>query len=316
MRFVPVALVVALLVAVAAAFTVHETEQVIITQFGDPVRGPITESGLHFKLPFVQDVRRFDKRILEWDGDAREIVTKDKKTIFVDTTARWRIKDPLKFLKTANNEASAQSRLDDILDGATRRFISENNLIEAVRASDRELQQEEEIEAFASERSAEDRISVGRDQLIESILSACQADVAELGIELIDVRIRRIDYSAKVRQSVQKRMIAERNQIAERYRSEGTGRAAEIEGEKQKELKRIESESFRKAETIRGEADAEATRIYAESFGADPEFYAFYQTLDTYRQALASGDTTLVLSTESELLKYLKGEQGRAGESK
>ncbi len=189
-------------------------------------------------------------------------------------------------------------------------------LIEAVRASDRELQQEEEIEAFASERSAEDRISVGRDQLIESILFACQADVAELGIELIDVRIRRIDYSAKVRQSVQKRMIAERNQIAERYRSEGTGRAAEIEGEKRKELKRIESESFRKAETIRGEADAEATRIYAESFGADPEFYAFYQTLDTYRQALVSGDTTLVLSTESELLKYLKGEQGRAGESK
>lgn len=303
---IPIVLLIGLVVLMAGAYTVHMTEQVIITQFGNPVKGPITEAGLHFKLPFIQDVRRFDKRILEWDGAANEIVTKDKKTIFVDTTARWRIKDPLKFLKTANNEASAQSRLDDILDGATRRYIAENNLIEAVRATDREFAPEDEIEAFATERYDEDRISVGRDQLIESILATCQADVAELGIELIDVRIRRIDYSAKVTASVQKRMIAERNQIAQRYRSEGEGRASELEGEKKKELKRIESESYRQAEAIRGDADAEATRIYAEAYGADPEFYAFYHTLDTYRDALTSGDTTLVLSTESELLKYLK----------
>ena len=304
---IPIGLIVGVILFASSAFTVHETQQVIITQFGSPVGEPITEAGIHFKTPFIQDVRRFDRRILEWDGDANEIVTKDKKTIFVDTTARWRIKDPLKFLITANNEASAQSRLDDILDGATRRFISENNLIEAVRATDRDFSPEDEIAAFTSERSLEDRITVGRDQLIESILATCQADVAELGIELVDVRVRRIDYSAKVRQSVQKRMIAERNQIAQRYRSEGQGRAAEIEGEKKKRLKQIESESYRQAEVIRGEADAEATRIYAESFGADPDFYAFFQTLDTYRAALVTGDTTLVLSTESDLLKYLKG---------
>jgi len=304
---VPIVLVVGLLITFSSAFTVNEREQVIITQFGEPVGEAITEAGIHFKTPFVQDVRRFERRILEWDGDANEIVTKDKKTIFVDTTARWRIKDPLKFLKTANNENSAQSRLDDILDGATRRYISENNLIEAVRATDREFTAEDEIEAFASERSEEDRISFGRDQLIESILSSCQSDVDELGIELVDVRIRRIDYSAKVRTSVQKRMIAERNQIAQRYRSEGIGRAAELEGEKKKKLKEIESESYRQAEVIRGEADAEATRIYAEAYGDDPEFYAFHKTLETYREALVGGDTTLVLSTKSELLKYLQG---------
>lgn len=302
-----VLLVLGLIVLAGSVFTVAETDQVIITQFGSPVSGPITDAGLHFKMPFIQDVRRFEKRILEWDGDPNEIVTKDKKTIEIDTTARWRIIDPLAFLKSVNDENRAQSRLSDILDGATREFIAKNNLIEAVRATNREFTIDDASAVeFAAQQTEEDKISVGRDQLIDNILANARDNVQEFGIELVDFRIRRIDYSEKVRRAVYERMIAERNQIADKSRSEGRGMEAEIEGEKEKELRRIESEAIRASEVIRGEADAEATRIYAEAYGADEEFYAFYQTLETYKKALKGGDTTLVLSTKSELMKYLK----------
>jgi len=299
--------VIALVILAGSLYTVHETEQVIITQFGQPVTGPITEAGIHWKTPFIQDVRRFEKRILDWDGDPNDIVTKDKKTIRIDTTARWKIVDPLAFLKSVNDEIRAQSRLDDILDGATREFISKNNLIEAVRASNREFAKDEvEDVELEGDRTEEDFITVGRDELIARILSNAQQNVAEFGIELIDFRIRRIDYSEKVRRAVYERMIRERSQIAEKYRSEGVGKQSEIEGQTEKELKQISSEAARRSEIIRGEADAEVTRIYANSYGADPEFYAFYQTLETYKQALLGGETTLVLSTQSEIMRFLK----------
>jgi membrane protease subunit HflC len=299
--------VIALVILAGSLYTVHETEQVIITQFGQPVTGPITEAGIHWKTPFIQDVRRFEKRILDWDGDPNDIVTKDKKTIRIDTTARWKIVDPLAFLKSVNDETRAQSRLDDILDGATREFISKNNLIEAVRASNREFAKDEvEDVELEGDRTEEDFITVGRDVLIARILSNAQQNVAEFGIELIDFRIRRIDYSDKVRRAVYERMIRERSQIAEKYRSEGVGKQSEIEGQTEKELKQISSEAARRSEIVRGEADAEVTRIYANAYGADPEFYAFYQTLETYKQALVGGETTLVLSTQSEIMRFLK----------
>ena len=299
--------VIALVILAGSLYTVHETEQVIITQFGQPVTGPITEAGIHWKTPFIQDVRRFEKRILEWDGDPNDIVTKDKKTIRVDTTARWKIVDPLAFLKSVNDEARAQSRLDDILDGATREFISKHNLIEAVRASNREFTVEviDSVE-LDGDRTEEDFITVGRDKLIDAILSNAQENVSEFGIELVDFRIRRIDYSEKVRRAVYERMIRERGQIAERYRSEGMGKQSEIEGQTEKKLKQIESEAVRQSEIVRGEADALATRIYAEAYGADPEFYSFYQTLETYRDALVGGTTSLVLTTRSELMKFFR----------
>ena len=299
--------VIALIVLGGSLYTVHETEQVIITQFGDPVSGPISQAGIHLKMPFIQDVRRFDKRILEWNGDPNSIVTKDKKTIEVDTTARWKIVDPLAFLKSVNDETRAQSRLDDILDGATREFIAKNNLIEAVRASNREFTDDEiSYVELDGDRTEEDHVEVGRDRLIDAILANAQDNVKEFGIALVDFRIRRIDYNEKVRRAVHERMIRERTQIAEKYRSEGKGKMSEIEGKKEKELKRIESEAIKRSEIIRGEADAEVTRIYADAYGADPEFYAFYQTLETYKRSLVGGDSSLVLSTHSELMKYLK----------
>lgn len=291
---------------VGSAYTVNEAEQAIITQFGKPVGGIVTQAGLHFKLPFIQTVRRFDRRVLEWDGEANEIVTGDKKTIIVDTTARWKIQDPLLFLRSVRDERNAQSRLDDILDSATKTAIAKQNLIEAVRNTNREFAPEEGVR-FDSEMAAEMTIKVGREHLIQGILEDARKAASQLGIHIVDVRIRRIDYSDKVRRKIFDAMIAERNQIADKFRSEGRGRQAEIEGQREKELKRIESEAARQAEVIRGEADAEASRIYAEAYGADPEFYAFFQTLETWKKALAGGDTKLVLTTESELLKLMKG---------
>ena len=288
-----------------SAYTIHEKEQVIITQFGKPVSDPITDAGLHFRLPFIQKVRTFDKRILEWDGEVTEIVTGDKKTIIVDTTARWRIEDPLQFLVSVRDERRAQSRLDDILDSATKSAIAKNDLIEAVRDSNREFSPEDGVQ-FDTAIEEDLTIEVGREQLIQGILEDARQAASQLGIHIEDLRIRRLDYSGTVRRKIFDAMIAERNQIADKFRSEGRGRQAEIEGQREKELKRIESEAVREAEVIRGEADAEATRIYAEAYNADPEFYTFYQTLETWKKALAAGDTRLVLTTKSELLKFLK----------
>ena len=298
--------VIALLFSMSSVYTVDETEQVIILQFGKPVGEPIREAGLHFKLPLIQDVISFDKRVMEWDGDENQIPTSDKKYIWVDTFARWRIVDPLKFYQSVSNERNAQSRLDDIIDSATRNFVSENLLIEVVRNSNRELQITiEEAEGFGLE-SAFQQIDQGREAITELILQKAAETMPQYGIELLDMRIKRINYIEEVRQKVYERMISERKRIAEKFRSEGQGRKAEIDGEREKELQRITSEAYRTAQEVKGKADAEATKIYAGAFNRDPEFYSFLQTLETYKSTLNNNNTTLILNTDSAFLKYLK----------
>ena len=296
----------ALILVEASVYTVDETEQVIILQFGKPVGEPVKEAGLHFKVPFVQNVTTFDRRVLEWDGDENQIPTSDKKYIWVDTFARWRIVEPLKFYQSVNNERNAQSRLDDIIDSATRNFVSENLLIEAVRNTNRELQiTVEEAEGFGLE-SVTQQIEKGREKITKLILQKAAETMPQYGIELLDVRIKRINYIEEVRQKVYERMISERKRIAEKFRSEGQGRKAEIDGEREKELQRITSEAYRTAQEIKGKADAEATKIYAGAFNKDPEFYSFLQTLETYKSTLNNSNTTLMLNTDSDFLKYLK----------
>lgn len=299
----------ALVTLFASAYTVREYEQVVITQFGKPVGGPITEAGLHFLTPFVQDVNRFDKRLQEWDGDANQIPTSDKRFIWVDTTARWRIVDPLLFLQTVRSETGAQARLDDIIDSATRDQISAQNLVELVRNSNRvlEVPREEtgEDDLTLSTQDVE-RVEVGRDAIARRILDAAAPLATQYGIELKDVRLKRINYREDVQRAVFERMVSERNRIAERYRSEGQGRRAEILGEREREQKRISSEAERQALEIKARADAAAARIYADAYNADPEFYAFWRTLDTYREVVGDNHT-LVLSPDSELYHFLTG---------
>jgi len=296
---------IAFILLLASIYTVDETEQVIILQFGKPVGDPITEAGLNFKLPFIQTVKVFDKRVLEWDGDENQIPTSDKKYIWVDTFARWRIVDPLKFYQSVSNERFAHSRLDDIIDSATRNFISENLLIEAVRNSNRKLESTiEEQEGFGVE-SVVQQIDKGREQITKLILQKAAETVPQYGIELLDMRIKRINYIEEVRQEVFKRMISERKRIAERFRSEGQGKKAEIDGEREKEFQKITSQAYRTAQEIKGKADAEATRIYANAFNKDPDFYSFIQTLDSYKSTF-NANTTLLLNTDSDFLRYFK----------
>lgn len=298
--------VLALVVLLGSLYTVDETEQVIILQFGKPVGDAITEAGLHFKLPLIQEVKRFDRRVLEWDGDENQIPTSDKKFIHVDTFGRWHIVDALKFLQTVRgDELAAQSRLDDIIDSATRNFISENLLIEAVRNSNREIETTFEEQAAFGIEEAVVEIKHGREEITRLILAKAAEAMPEFGIELLDVRIKRINYIEEVREKVYERMISERNRIAEKFRSEGQGRKAEIDGEREKKFQEITSEAYRTAQGIKGKADAEATKIYAESFGRDPNFYSFIQTLETYKNTM-KGNTTLILNTDSEYLRYLK----------
>lgn len=287
-------------------FVVDETEQVILLQFGKPVGEPIKEAGLHFKIPFIQDVKVFEKRVLQWDGDENQIPTSDKKYIWVDTFARWRIADPLKFYQSVRgDERLAQSRLDDIIDSATRNFISENVLIEAVRNSDRALIITLEEQGGFGVKEVAVTIKKGRQKITELILAKAAQAMPEFGIELLDVRIKRINYIEEVRQKVYERMISERKRIAEKSRSEGQGRKAEIDGEREKEFQRITSEAYRTAQEIKGKADAEATKIYANAYNRDPEFYSFVQTLESYRSTMKS-NTTMILNTDSEYLKYIK----------
>ena len=286
-----------------AAYTVDETEQVIITQFGRIVGTPKTDPGLKFKVPFIQRANYFAKNLLDWDGDPGQIPTLDKTFIWVDTFARWKITDPVKFFQTVNNQFSAVGKLNDIIDPAVRNFITSHSLIEAVRKSSRALD--------TSDVEIEDRIrtsyavNVGREKITQGILKQAQPKLAQFGIELVDVKIKRINYVEQVRKSVYGRMIAERKQIAEKYRSEGKGEAQKILGERERDLQEITSAAYRTAQEIKGKADAEATVIYAEAYGVDPEFYSFVQTLETYDQSLDEKNT-LILSTESEFLKYLK----------
>ena len=286
-------------------YTLNETEQAIITQFGEPVGGAVQKAGLHIKLPWpFQEVHRFDKRWLPWDGDANQIPTKDKKFIWVDTYARWRISDPLQFFVSLRNEQQAQSRIDDIIDGETRNAVASFDLIEIVRATDREFAVTEVLIGML-EQEVPTQIQSGRDEITRSVLERSSVAVATLGIDLVDVQFKRINYTEEVRESVYQRMISERKRIAERSRSEGLGRSAEIRGQKDRDLQRIESEAFRTAEETRGNADAEATGIYARAYSKDADFYQFLKTLETYRSSLDK-DVTLLLSSSSEFLSFLK----------
>jgi membrane protease subunit HflC len=286
-----------------AAYTIKETEQVVITQFGRIVGDPKKDPGLKFKIPFIQKANYFAKNLLDWDGDPGQIPTLDKTFIWVDTFARWKITDPVKFFQTVNNQFSAIGKLNDIIDPAVRNFITSNQLIEAVRKSNRELGMEET--GVQDSKRNYYSISIGREKITQGILEQAQPKLAQFGIELVDVKIKRINYVEEVRKSVYGRMIAERKQIAEKFRSEGKGEAQKILGDKERDLKEIESAAYRRAQEIKGKADAEATSIYAGAYGIDPEFYSFVQTLEIYEQSLDS-QNTLILSTSSEFLKYLK----------
>jgi membrane protease subunit HflC len=294
----------AIVIAWASFYTVAETEQVVITQFGRPIGSPINSPGLHLKLPFVQDVNVFDKRWLEWDGAANQVPTRDKKYIWVDTYARWRISDPLLFFQRLRDERSAQSRLSDIIDGETRNVIASNDLIEVVRTSNRPFEVGDAEEDVVSEEAAV-TVKQGRKKITRMILERASEVMPDYGIELVDVQIQRINYVDSVQAKVFERMISERKRIADRYRSEGQGKSAEIRGRKERELKRIESEAYRKSEEIKGKADAEATTIYAAAFGRDPELYRFVRTMETYRDTVGP-KTTLVVSTDGDLFKYLR----------
>jgi len=299
------AVAVGLVIVIAdATYIVSETNQVIILQFGKPIGDTVSKPGLHIKVPFIQKNNYFEKRWLEWNGDANQIPTKDKKFIWIDTYARWKISDPLVFFQRVRDERGAQSRLDDIIDGETRNAIANHDLVEVVRSSNRAFEITEEAGVF-TEREAVATIETGRDAITEIILAASSLITPEFGIELKDVRIKRINYIEEVRQEVFGRMIAERQRIAAKFRSEGDGRSAEIRGEKERELKKITSEAYRTSQEIKGTADASATRIYAEAYNLDPEFYQFMRTLETYRIVMDQ-ETLLLLSTDNEFLKYLK----------
>lgn len=290
-------------VLVSATYTVDETEQVIITQFGQPVGDPITTSGLKLKTPFIQTAHFFEKRFLEWDGSPNQVPTRDKRFIWVDTYARWRISDPLRFFQRLRDERGAQSRLDDILDGETRNAVAKHDLIELVRSSNRNpddvpLENDEE-------RIILEKIKKGRQNIVNEILATSAGRTADLGIELLDLRLKRINYVEEVQKDVFARMIAERQRIAEQFRSEGQGESARIAGEKERDLAQIQSDAYRVAEELRGEADAEATEIYASAYNRDPEFYAFMKSMETYERTM-DPSTFFILGTDSDLLRFLE----------
>jgi len=296
-------LVAALVLGYNSLFVVDETEQVVVTRFGKIARDPIVTPGLNIKLPFIDITNYFPKNLLQWDGSPGQIPTRGKTYIWVDSFARWRIVDPIAFFQTVSTLPSAIARLDDIIDPAVRNLVTSHRLIETVRKSNRELD-------TAIRQDGEDLednlvIKTGRGQMTREIVKQAQPKLDKFGIELIDVKFKRINYVEEVRKSVYDRMIAERNQMAEKFRSEGKGEANNIRGDKERELKRISSEAYRQAQTIKGKADAEALKIYADAYTRAPEFYSFLKTLEVYESALGK-DTSLVLSTDSDLLKYLK----------
>ena len=298
-----VVLLAALVLLNQTAYTVSETEQVIITQFGELVGDPVVTPGLHFKIPFIQLTHVFEKRFLEWDGIPNQVPTKDKRFILVDTYARWRIADPRQFFLRVNNELGARSRLDDILDGETRNSVARHDLIELVRSTNRNP---EDVQLESEEESVIlNRIERGRHDVALEILQAATGRTVDLGIEILDIRFKRINYVEEVQQDVFARMIAERQRIAQQFRSEGQGEAARIDGERERELSQIQSEAYREAEVLRGEADAEVTRVYAEAYERDPEFYAFTKSLETYEVTM-DPSTVFILGTDSELLRFLR----------
>ena len=304
-----VAVAVAALVLLTSVYTLSETEQAVLTQFGRPVGGIVATPGMHLKLPLIQNVHRFDKRWLEYDGDPNEIPTRDKKYIWVDTYARWRISDALRFFQAVNDERGGQSRLDDIVDGETRNAVASFDLIEIVRSSNRDFQLTGELEGVGA-AEAMTQIKAGREKLAAQILERAAKITPEFGVELVDVRFKRINYTESVQGAVFQRMIAERKRIAERSRSEGQGRAAEIRGQKERDVLAATSVGYKSAQELKGKADAKAASVYARAYGRDPGFYAFFKSMDTLKVALDK-DATVILSTDSELLKYLKESGGR-----
>jgi len=303
-----------ILVAAAAfvlfnsAYTVSQTQQAIITQFGKPVGDPITEAGLHFRTPFVQEVHMIEKRILEWDGRPTEMPTKDKTYISVDTFGRWRISDAKQYFLRLRDERSAQSRLNDILGSETRNAIAKHELIEVIRTTkDRQPNTDATLDSPEG-ISMLNPITIGRAKIEREIFEKARVKLTDFGIELLDVRFKRINYNESVQRNIFARMISERQQIAARFRSEGAGEAAKITGKRERDLQEIESKAYKQVQIVRGEADAKATEIYASAFNQSAnsvEFYEFIKTLETY-ETMFSNDTTLILTTDSDLFKYLK----------
>lgn len=305
MRNILIVVALLLLIVLRGAFyVVKEPQQVIVTQFGKPVGDPVTTPGLKMKVPLIQKVHRFDKRFLEWDGSANELPTKDKRFIWVDTYARWKITDALLFFQRLRDERGAQTRLDDILDGETRNAIANHNLVELIRSTNREV----EVSELDRDETSLQTIEFGRNVIREAVLVAAQSRTSDLGIEILDVQFKRINYVEEVRRKVYERMIAERRRIADRFRSEGEGEASRIQGEKARELQRIQSEAYREAREIIGRSDAIATDIYAAAYNRSEDSRAFYQflkTMEIYEQTIDPG-TTLILSTDGEFYRYLK----------
>lgn len=294
-----------------AFFIIPEGQQAIVVQFGEPMGGVKTNAGLYMKIPFIQEARIFEKRILEWVGNPNEIPTKDKKFIWVDTVARWRIADALKFMQSVATENYAYTRLDDIIDNAVRDTISRHDLVETVRSTNTIFEVTHDSDDAITPDKDLAQLEVGHEKIVEAIHKQAALATATLGIELIDVRIRRINYIDSVRKKVYERMISERERAAAKLRSEGQGVKAEIEGQKDRDLKQIQSEAYRDAQKLRGKADAEATKLSAEAYSKDPEFYSFWKTLDSYKETLP-GTSTILLSTDNEYFRYLKTEKEKA----
>ncbi|MHC1727372.1 MAG: protease modulator HflC [Syntrophobacteraceae bacterium] len=309
---IAIAIVIVLAVSAGASFfVVSETEQVVITQLGRPVGKPITAAGLHFKLPFIQKANFFEKRVMKWDGNPNQIPTRDKKYIWIDTTARWRIKDPLLFLMRVGSLPTANSRLDGVIDSVVRDHVSNNDLVEMVRsegwAEAKQKLREAGLPDFQIIESTDlpDQLTKGREKITREMVIDASRSIPEFGIELLDIRIKRLNYVESVQQKVFERMISERKRIAAQYRSEGEGERAATLGQMEKELAKITSEAYKKSQEVRGKADAEATRIYAEAFSRNPEFFALYRTLELYRNF--NNNSSFMLSTDAEIFQYLKG---------
>ncbi len=309
--FIITGLIVVLIIIFSSAYIVDETQQVIITQLGKPVGNAITDPGIHFKMPLFQEANYFDKRFLEWDGDANQIPTKDKRFIYVDTYARWRIADPLLFFQRVRDERGAQARLDDILDGETRNAVANHDLEEIVRNTNRkpvisDTLNYDEVREFRA-------IRIGRSKISREVLANASVRTKELGIELLDLRFKRINYIEAVQKKIYEQMITERKRIADRFRSQGQGQASKILGDKDRELKRIQSEAYRKSQEIKGNADAQATNIYAKAYNQSADsrsFYSFIKTLETYKNTISERDL-LILSTSSDYFKFLKKSTGK-----
>ena len=298
-----------LLFVTGTIYTVREDKQVILTQFGKPVGEPVSEAGLHFKVPFVVKVNEIEKRVLAWDGMSSQMPTRDKTYIQVDTFARWKISDPLAYFQKLRDERSALSRLNDILGSETRNAVARHDLIEVVRST--KGRKPEATDVLDDKDIDFDRIQIGRRAIEKKVFETAKSKLEDFGITLLDLRFKRINYNREVAPEIYRRMISERQQIAERFRSEGAGEAARIKGKMEREVKKIESEAYKAVQSILGEADAESTRIYAESFGGSPareELYEFVKTLEAY-DSILDDKTTVILSTDSELFKLLEGSQ-------